>query len=391
VTAPLGLVRWRDRGVLGFAVAATLGPIASMAVRFVPAQLERCGADPLVIGEVMAASTLGGVLLLPLAGRLARAHLRALLVAGALVQAGGLALASAADADPGALALAVAVLSVGTAMLDVGVVTAVIGLGAAPARPQLLAYYFVVVNLARNVVGSALAEALYVAASFGAMCLALAGLAAAHALARALSPLPAAVAAASRLPVAPLLADLRRPRVLLLLLALIVLGAHHVSQESFLSALAAERAIASVNPFFITYALVVLAGRVVAGHRVDELGRGRVVVVSALALVVVGLGLAAVGGVVGLALLGALTGAAHALLWPAIYATLYDKVRDHAGLSAAISGCLAVAGLGAELGFGWLALYGGYAAIYLAVAGAALLAALVVAPIGPWMAPEEPA
>ncbi|MBK8266425.1 MAG: MFS transporter [Nannocystis sp.] len=390
MTAPSGLIRWRDRGVLGFIAAATLGPIASMALRFVPAELERGGAGPLVIGEVMAASTLGGVLLLPLAGRLARARLRALLIAGALFQAGGLALAGATGATPGALALAVAVLSVGTAMIDVGVMTAVVGQVAAPARPQILAYYFILVNLARNVVGSAIAEALTIAASFGAMCLAFAGLAAAHALARALLPLPAAVAA-PRPPAAALHADLRRPRVVLLVLILVLLGVHHVAQESFLSALAAQRTIASVTPFFTAYALVVLAGRVVAGHRVDRIGRGRVVVVSALALVVVGLGLAAVDSVALLTLLGALTGAGHALLWPALYATLYDKVRDHAGLSAALSGCLALAGLAAELGLGWLAIGGGYAAIYLTVAGAALVAALVAAPLAPWMAPEEPA
>lgn len=409
---PPDRVHWRDRGLLLFAAAATLGPVASMALRFVPAELERTGHTPLLIGQVMAASTLGGLLLLPLAGRLARARLRPLLTAGALLQALGLALAAAATLaavplvaapaptaahvppqgapDPILLALGVAIASAGMSMIDVGIATAAVALVAAPARPQVLAYAFVLLNLARNVVGSALAEALYLAASFRAMCLALALLALLHALLRLRLPLPAALAIAPAAPPPPIAADLRHPRLLLLLLVFVLLGVHHVAQESFLSALTTERRIATVTPVFTAYALVVLIGRVLAGHRVDRIGRGPIVITSALLLAAVGVGLALAHTLPLLIALGALTGLAHTLLWPALYATFYDKVRDHGALSALLTALLALAGLLAELALGRLALDAGYAAIYLTVAAAALLAALLTAPLARWMSPAPP-
>ena len=378
---------WGDLRFTGFFLAASLGPIASMALRFVPGHLERGGCSPAIIGDVMAASTLGGLFALPLAGWLSQRHLRAMLAGGAALQAIGLACASAwAGSVPG-LAGSVAGMSLGTALLDVGVVTAIVATAPAIRRPQLLAYYFAFVSLARNVIGSALAEWMISRWSFAAMCLALAGVAAAHAVLRALAPTPAPVPGEVEGPAAGFVRDFTRPRVLALFAAFTLLGVHFVAQESFLTALAARRALGSVTPFYALYFAVIALGRAAGGHLVDRLGRGAVVVGSALLLGAVGVGLAEVRTREGMIALGAPTGLGHFLLWPALYATFYDKVRGRGMISAALGAAMAIAGFIAELGLGGVASHGGYEALYWTAAGCAVLAAALALPLARWMSP----
>jgi MFS family permease len=383
---------WRDGRFVGFFLAASLGPVASMALRFVPGHLERGDHSPAIIGEVMAASTLGGLVALPLAGWLSQHRLRAMLIGGALVQAMGLACAGATSASVGGLAASVALMSLGTAHLDVGVMAAVVASVPASRRPQLLAYYFAFVSLARNVVGSALAEWLGARWSFATMCYALAGLAAVHAMIRVVAPTPAPRVEEGGGSSRAFLRDFTRPRVLVLVAAFTLLSIHFVAQESFITALAARRALGSVTPFFVAYFAVIAGGRAAAGHLVDRLGRGPVVVASALLLVGVGGGLAEVRTQAGTIALGLVTGLGHLLLWPALYATFYDKVRGRGMVSAALSAALALAGFIAELGLGEVASQGGYRALYWAAAGCATLAAVLVLPLSRWMAPtrEEP-
>lgn len=378
---------WGDPRFTGFFLAASLGPIASMALRFVPGHLERGGHSPQIVGQVMAASTLGGLIALPLAGWLAQRRLRATLVAGATLQAVGLVCAGVAADSVVGLAGSVAGMSLGTALLDVGVVAALVATAPASRRPQLLAYYFAFVSLARNVLGSALAEWMISRWSFAAMCLALAGVAAAHALLRALTPTPAPVPGEVEGPFAEFARDFTRPRVLALFAVFTLLGVHFVAQESFLTALAVRRALGSVTPFFAVYFVVIAVGRAAGGHLVDRLGRGLVVVASALLLGAVGVGLAEVHTRGGLVALGAATGLGHLLLWPALYATFYDKVRGRGLVSAALAGAMALAGFIAELGLGGVASHGGYEALYWTAAGCAVIAAVLALPLARWMSP----
>lgn len=375
--------------LLGFFLAASLGPIASIALRFVPGHLERAGHSPAIIGDVMAASTLGGLIALPLAGWLAQRRLRAMLIGGALLQAVGLWCAAAAS-SVGGLAASVALMSLGTAHLDVGVVAAMVASVPASRRPQVLAYYFAFISLARNVVGSGLAEWLIERWSFAAACQALAGLAAAHVLVRVFTATPAPASEEAEGSVGEFLRDFLKPRVLVLAGAFTLLSIHFVAQESFITALAARRALGSVTPCFTAYFLVIALGRAAAGHLVDRLGRGPVVVASALLLVVVGGGLAEVRTQAGLVALGVMTGLGHLLLWPALYSTFYDKVRGRGMVSAALAASLALAGFVAELGLGELAGRAGYDAMYWAAAGCAAIAAALVLPLSRWMAPEVP-
>ncbi|MDC0668103.1 MFS transporter [Nannocystis radixulma] len=380
---------WRDARFAGFFLAASLGPIASMALRFVPGHLERGEHSPAIIGQVMAASTLGGLVALPLAGWLAHHRLRAMLIGGALLQAVGLVCAGTVADSVGGLAASVALMSLGTAHLDVGVMAAVVASVPANRRPQVLAYYFAFVSLARNVVGSALAEWLGARWGFAAMCHALAGLAAAHAIVRVLMPTPAVLAEEAEGTSREFWRDVTRPRVLVLVAVFTLLSIHYVAQESFITALAARRALGSVTPFFAAYFAVIACGRAAAGHLVDRLGRGPVVVASALLLVAVGGGLAEVHTQAGTIALGIVTGLGHLLLWPALYATFYDRVRGRGMVSAALSAALALAGFIAELGLGEVAAQGGYRALYWATAACATLAAVLVLPLSRWMAPTH--
>lgn len=377
---------WRDLRFTGFFVASSFGPLAAIALRFVPGHLERAGHSPWEIGEVMAASTLGGVLALPIAGWLAQRHLRAMLAVGAAVQAVGLLCAGWSGTSPAALATSVGLMSLGTAHLDVGVVAALVAAVPASRRPQLLAYYFAFLSLARNVIGSGLAEWLIARWSFADMCFVLAGLAVAHAALRACTRAPAQEVEEDGQGRA-FVRDFVRAPVLVLFAAFTLLGVHYVAGESFITALVARRELGEVTPFFAVYFAVIALGRAAAGHLVDALGRGPVTVGSALLLVVVGGGLAEVGSRGGLLALGVATGLGHLLLWPALYATFYDKVRGRGMVSAALSAAMAVAGFVAELGLGGLASRAGYGALYWASAGCALLAAALVLPLSRWMSP----
>lgn len=364
-----------------FFFAGSLGPLLSMALRFVPAQLERLGASPSQVGDVMAVSTLGGLVALPVVGVLTSRNPRAVLVAGASLQAAGLWLASHGAEQVGTLAAAVGLMSTGTAALDVAVATAVVSTVPPERRVELLAHYFTLVSLARNVLGSALAEQLLIHAGFAAMAGALAVGAAVHAALRVVMPTPAPPARGEVPGLAAFARALARPRVVLLLAAFVLLGTNFAAQESFLTALAASRELGAVTPFFAAYFVVTAAGRIAVGNRVDRVGRGTIVVASGLVLAGLAAGLAVVGSRGGLAGLGLLAGLGHFLVWPALYATFYDEVPDRSMVSATLSAALAAAGFLAELGLGRLTAGPAYAATYWGAAACALAASLLVLPL----------
>lgn len=371
-----------------FFLAGSLGPLLSMALRFVPGHLERLGASPSLVGDVMAVSTLGGLVVLPILGVLTSRHLRAVLVVGASLQAAGLGLASHGAEQVGVLAIAVGLMSTGTAALDVGVATALVSTVAPERRAELLAHYFTLVTLARNVLGSALAEQLMVHGGFGTMAWVLAVGAGLHAALRVVMPLPVPLARGEIPRLGAFARALRRPPIVLLLVAFVLLGVNFTAQESFLTALAAERELGAVTPFFVAYFVVIAAGRITAGKRVDRLGRGSIVAVSGVLLTGLGVGLAVVESRTGLVALGFLSGLGHLLLWPALYATFYDQLPDRSMVSAMLSAALAAAGLLAELGLGRLAAGSGYEGLYWAAAACALVAGVIVLPLRRSMDPS---
>ncbi|MCX4243106.1 MFS transporter [Paraliomyxa miuraensis] len=369
---------WRDPGFTSFFLAASLGPMCSMALRFVPGHLQAQGASPAVIGDVMALSTLGGVVALPLAGILTARRPRLVMVVGALLQGAGLGLASRGDPSAGALASAVALMSTGTAALDVAVVSTIVSTVAQGRRAELLAYYFAFVNLARNVLGSTLAEQLVLHHGFSTMTRWLALGALAHAGLRLLLPVPHPPAAPARASLRTFVLTLARPRIALLLLVFVLLGTNFAAQESFLGALAVSRELGAITPFFGAYFVVIALGRALVGDRIDRLGRGLIVAMSGLLLAGLGAGLAVVSTPVQLWGLGLVSGLGHLLLWPALYATFYDRVEDRGLVSALLAGALAASGFLAELGLGRLP---SYAAIYAAASACALAAGLLVLPL----------
>lgn len=364
-----------------FFLAGSLGPIFSMALRFVPAHLERLGASPSQVGDVMALSTVGGLVALPVVGLLASRSLRAVLVAGAGLQAAGLWLMSRGAEQIGVLAAAVGLMSTGTAALDVAVATAMVSTVPPGRRAELLAHYFTLVSLARNVLGSALAEQLVAHGGFATMAWVLAVGAGLHAVLRVVMPVPAPPAREEPPGLRAFAHALGRPRIVLLLVAFVLLGTNFAAQESFITALTTSRELGAVTPFFIAYFLVTAVGRIAVGDRVDRLGRGTIVVVSGCVLASLAAGLAVVESRAGLAALGLVSGLGHLLVWPALYATFYDEVPDRSMVSATLSAALAAAGLVAELGLGRLAAGPGYAALYWAAAACALAASVLVLPL----------
>lgn len=372
-----------------FFFAASLGPIFSMALRFVPAHLEHQGASPSLVGDVMAVSTLGGLVALPVVGVLVSRHLRAVLVVGASLQAAGLWLASRGAEQVDVLATGVGLMSTGTAALDVGVVSAIVTTVPRARRAELLAYYFTFVSLARNVIGSFLAEQLLLHGGFARMALVLAAGAGLHAALRVVMPVPTPPARSETAQLGGFARALRQPRIVLLLVVFVLLGTNFAAQESFLTALAAGRELGAVTPFFIAYFVVIAVGRAAVANRVERVGRGTIVVGSGLALAGLAAGLAVVSTRSGLASLGLLSGVGHLLLWPALYATFYDKVPGRGMVSAMLSAALAAAGFIAELGLGRLAAGLDYAALYWAAGGCALVASVLVVPLRRFMDPHD--
>ncbi len=358
-----------------------------MALRFVPAHLERLGASPSAIGDVMAASTLGGLLALPVVGLLVQRHPRAVLVGGAFIQGAGLTLAGVLGGHAGSLGVAMGLMSVGTATLDVGVTSAIVSTVPPDKRAMLLAYYFTFVNLSRNIAGSAIAEGLMAYGGFGAMVFTLAAVAGGHGVLRGLVRVPEPPTPPPRPALGEYLARLRRPRVVLLLVVFTLLAINFVAQESFLSAMASARDLGAVTPFFAAYFVVIAVGRVLSGHTVDRLGRGVVVLLSGCLLLGLGAGLAVVSVRPALLALGLLSGLGHLLVWPALYATFYDKLPGRGLVTATLNAAMAAAGFIAELGLGRLATGHDYAALYWAAGGAAALAAVLVVPLVRWMSP----
>lgn len=369
-------IPWGRPGMLLFFLLAGIGPALAMVLRFVPAHLDALGASPSTIGEVMSVSTLGSLVALPFAGHLADRWPRLALVAGAILQGLGLGIVGAFASAPLGLAAGVGVMSVGTSLVDVTVVATLAAAVGPRGRAIALAYYFVLLNFSRNIVGSSAAEGLIAAIGFAEVGLLFAAAAGLHALVRLLAPLPggAAKAAAERVSLGDFAGDLARPRSLIVLVVFLALAITFCAQESFLSALASSRELGPVSPFYIAYFAVIVSGRLSLARAIDRIGRGRVIVGSAALLAATMIGLAHVTSTVAFIALGALSGAGHFLLWPALYAAVYAKIRGPGMVTALLGGVMAAAGFVAELGLGGAADAIGYQGLYLAAAAFAVLA-----------------
>lgn len=372
---------WRP-GLRLFFASTGVGAALALILRFVPGYLESLGASPSEIGLTMSGARLGGLLALPIAGLLAERTPRGLLVTGAALQSLGLAGLGVAAPEHAEMAAAAGLLGAGTTLLDVTLLACLARASGRAHRTTVFAYYFVWVNFARNIVGSTLGEVLIAKTGLGAACLVFAAAGALHVVYRAASPVPAGAEPADTRAVAPResLREALRPGGLLVLGLFVLLGATFGAQESFVSALAAERGFSGVTPFYVAYFALIVAGRTLLSQQIDRIGRGRIVAASASILAVFSASMAVVTREPIFIALGAVSGIGHALLWPALYASAYDRIRGAGVVSALLSATLALAGSLAELGLGKIADGWGYVGLYgLAGALAALAAVLAAA------------
>jgi MFS family permease len=332
------------------------------------------------VGAIMALSTLGGLVLLPVAGLLAERWPRRTFVAGAWLQGAGHLGLSTFDVTRLGFGLSAGVMSLGTSLIDVTGATVLARCAPPRSRTAAFAYYFLLINFARNVLGSMVAERLIEAASFATTCRAFALASLAHGVLRLVLPLPAARAEESgqKGGLSAFLGSLRALPAGALLLGFFLLGASFVAQESFLSALSETRRLGPVSPFYLAYFTTIASVRLGLAGRVDRLGHRRVMIVSGAGVALTAAGLGLVASPPLFIALGALSGASHALLWPALYAQAYARLASSGFVSAALSLLMILAGFAAELGLASLSDERGYGTLYFqsaacALAGVALL------------------
>jgi MFS family permease len=259
--------------------------------------------------------------------------------------------------------------------------TLLVQLAPAERRTQAIAGYWALVQVSRNALGPPATEWLmdalgfrHAAAISGALALAGVALAAASRPAPTQPLNPAADAAARH--GGSDLGALAHFSVVYLLLSV-----SFVAQDAFLTSHAALRGVAVASPFFIAYAAVMIAARLLLGRLPDRYGRAKVMHASLFALVAFFSALLVVRSAPLLWATGALAGAGNALLWPALFAISYERVRIKAYATAWSMLLTAASSALGGLALGAVAERRGHGAIYVVAIGLCLAAwALLLVP-----------
>ena len=149
-------------------------------------------------------------------------------------------------------------------------------------------------------------------------------------------------------------------------------GMAYGSIFTFLPVYLVVRKSGSLGSFVFVYALSVIATRTLGRRLLDRLPREWVSLGSLLLLCIGNLLIPAVGGGVGLALVGAASGVGHGLLFPALSALVLDRVGENTGgMAMAMAMFTAAFDMGLVTGaaaFGFVAEHAGYPAMFVAAA-----------------------
>jgi MFS family permease len=149
-------------------------------------------------------------------------------------------------------------------------------------------------------------------------------------------------------------------------------GMAYGSIFTFLPVYLVVRKSGSLGAFVFVYALSVIGTRTLGRRLLDRLPREWVSLGSLLLLCAGNLLIPAVGGGVGLALVGAASGAGHGLLFPALSALVLDRVKeDTGGMAMTMAMFTAAFDMGLVTGaaaFGFVAERFGYPAMFVAAA-----------------------
>ncbi|RJP25747.1 MAG: MFS transporter [Deltaproteobacteria bacterium] len=151
-------------------------------------------------------------------------------------------------------------------------------------------------------------------------------------------------------------------------------GMAYGSIFTFLPVYLVVRKSGSLGSFVFVYALSVIATRTLGRKLLDRLPREWVSLWSLLLLCAGNLLIPAVDGGLGLALVGAASGAGHGLLFPALSALVLDRVReDTGGMAMTMAMFTAAFDMGLVTGaaaFGFVAEHFGYPAMFVSAAAA---------------------
>lgn len=332
-------------------------------------------ADATVIGQVMAAGPLSAVLSMPLVARhIDRVRRHQLLFGAALCMlAASLGFAGLDALGPTVYLLRALQGAAFTVFMSTGA-TLIVELAPARRLGQALGLLGAA-NLATNAIGPGIAEPLADARGWNAVFLLSAACSCVAALGTFALREPARTQAGERQ--AP---RWREPRRLALLYACMVVGVAFGTIVTFYQPLALAVGLREVRDLFIGYTCTALGVRVLFGAWLDRFEHQRVAVLatSVYALVVLATAFLREGWLLPL---GACLGLAHGALYPVMSALFIEgaDAQSRGALMTYFGGAFNVGMVLSTLGFGALAGWTGYGAIFTLAATLTASAALVLA------------
>lgn len=174
---------------------------------------------------------------------------------------------------------------------------------------------------------------------------------------------------------------LKRTKILTVALLAVMFGVGQAGAGNFVAPLAAARGIAHVSWFFVAYSLAAAAVRLSGGRLADRVGELRVI---PYALVLTGAGLAGISLVqhgLTLAMLGAVTGCGHGLLFPSLnsLAVRGEPSQIRGKITGIYTGALDGGNFAGSILLGYIGEYLGLQVLFV-VAGLVLVCGLMVLP-----------
>ncbi|MDE2059966.1 MAG: MFS transporter [candidate division NC10 bacterium] len=169
-------------------------------------------------------------------------------------------------------------------------------------------------------------------------------------------------------------------RILPPILLSLVFGLASGTVFVFLPTYATQAGLSHIGGFYIAYSVAAIGIRLACGRLSDRWGRQRVILPALLLMGSGTLGLVWLGSLIGLLLVGTLTGMAHGLLFPALSAYTID-LADSEGRGRSIGAFSTAMLLGHALAsfiFGIIAEQFGYRLIYLLASAIAMTTFLVL-------------
>jgi MFS family permease len=373
---------WRSKTYLTALVYIAVWAFGYGPLQFLPAHLAKRGLSIGDIGWVISAGSVGSIAILPLAGYLTRRALRTTLIASIVGYGAFIMLLSVPDWSTSALmAINFFIFGAGWLVFTSGM-TLVADASPEGERTKGVAIAWAILNLFRNVVGTATAEWTIHRLGYDRVVV---GFASVEIILGALLGVVLALeGAATR---ATRGEDTTIPWRSPALISVVGIGfvgcmLYWVVQD-FLTSFAQSRHIEPLSVYFIGYSVVVTGGRLFGGDVLSRHGNARVATVSLVLMALSSGALSLVYGPTALGVLGFFVGFGHCLLMPSLMGLLFKQISALAYATALGNLLLGLGRLASGAVFGRVGDAYGYSGMFLVAACIGAVTAIVTLWRGP--------